>query len=208
MFSKTYRSISPKNYILVELYPKFFTKIAQDIFNMFSKAKIGNLLMYGHPGSGKEVILKTLQNISGLQFLEYDCRSILSDSSGATEAKLKNVIESAKGFTNSILVLNNVNVLAKNRDGNTDYRVLQSLQEIINNFHQHSSEMLIIGEADLKSNIDVKLMEIFDHVIEVPNPESVDERFELIKWIVDVESFLVYDEENLREMARFCTGKL
>ena len=134
MSSKTYRSISPKNYILVELYPKFFTKIAQDIFNMFSKAKIGNILMYGHPGSGKEVILKTLQNISGLQFLEYDCRSILSDSSGATEAKLKNVIESAKGFTNSILVLNNVNVLAKNRDGNTDYRVLQSLQESINTF--------------------------------------------------------------------------
>ena len=186
MFSKTYRSISPKNYILVELYPNFFAKIAQDIFNMFSKAKIGNLLMYGHPGSGKEVILKTLQNISGLQFLEYDCRSILSDSSGATEAKLKNVIESAKGFTNSILVLNNVNVLAKNRDGNTDYRVLQSLQEIIlNNLQNNDSDMLIIGEADLKSNIDVKLMEVFDHVVEVPNPESVDERFELIKWMMD-----------------------
>ena len=131
----------------------------------------------------------------------------MSDSSGATEAKLKNVIESAKGFANYVLVLNNINVLAKNRDGNTDYRVLQSLQEIINNL-QDNSEMLIIGEANLKSNIDVKLMEIFDHVVEVPNPETVDERFELIKWMVDLESFLVYDEENLREMARFCTGKL
>ena len=133
----------------------------------------------------------------------------MSDSSGATEAKLKNVIESAKGFANYVLVLNNVNVLAKNRDGNTDYRVLQSLQEIIlNNLQNNYSDMLIIGEADLKSNIDVKLMEVFDHVIEVPNPESVDERFELIKWMMDLQSFLLYDEENLREMARFCTGKL
>ena len=51
----------------------------------------------------------------------------MGDTSGSTEAKLRQIFATSNDFL-AILVLDNVEVLAKTRDGTIDFRVLASLQ--------------------------------------------------------------------------------
>ena len=98
----------------------------------------------------------------------------------------------------------NVHVLAKNRDGFTDFRVIAALEQIF----QSDSEIIFVGEADVKSKIDVNLVDIFDNTIPVQNPETNETRVELLTWMLDSNSTVFYNEEEVIEMAQLCNGFL
>ena len=201
--TKTYSPTSTR-YNIMNVLPDFIMVKSKKIYELLFDAKMSNILMYGHQGSGKDEVLKGLKYFSGLTLLEYDAKtSILSDSSGATEAKLRNVYENAKISSGgaSILVLKNVHVLAKNRDGILDHRVLSVIEEIL-----QEGNLKVIGEADVKSNVDVRLMELFDYSIAIENPDLAESRLEILEWLLQTSSAAYFEKSTLETISKLCPG--
>ena len=113
---------------ILDIFPEFIRKPADAMMRLFEENQSVKLLLHGHIGSGQLDVLHSLSQCSGLPLRNYDCRTILSDTSGSTEAKLRQIFATCKELL-CVLVLDNVEVLAKTRDGATiDFRVLASLQ--------------------------------------------------------------------------------
>lgn len=135
-----------------------------------SNFELPAVLVFGKPGCGQSDIFKSLSLLSGLPLESFDCCLVRGDSSGSTEGKLKQVFSLARDMRPCILVLKNIDVLAKTAEGKQDQRVLSALSHELQVLKQLSNEnhekfIFIIGETcmDPSSNtFDLKLANIFD----------------------------------------------
>ena len=71
--------------------------------------------------------------------MSYDCGLLIGDSSAATEVKLKRVFTQTRDESPCILILRNIEILARNRDGDRDERVLAAMQQEIEEICSSSS---------------------------------------------------------------------
>lgn len=162
------------------------------------------ILIYGHQGSGKVDVVQAFAKLAGLTLRNYDGRNVFSDTSGATEAKLRQIFDMVTDEKNVVLVLHNVQVLANNRDGERDYRVLSCLEELL-----REVQIPVIGiGSESKNSIDFKLAELFDHVIPIENPETLEDRMGILKWLLQQESSVVHRNEDIEKTAQMTTGLL
>ena len=163
------------------------------------------ILLHGCIGSGQDDVLMALSHGSGLPLRNYDCRHILSDTSGSTEAKLRQIFATSSEFL-CILVFDNVEVLAKNRDGSTDYRVLSSLQEC---FDGHGGLKCVgVSHSGKKSGIDFKLAELFDIDFEMVAPARFEDRLDILQWLLSKEESIYFDGLDAIELAKNTSGLL
>ena len=173
---------------------------------LFEESKSVKILLHGHTGSGQEDVLSALCSISGRPLRNFDCRIVVGDTSGSTEAKLRQIFATTSGESLChILVLENVEVLAKTRDGTTDYRVLSSLQELL---EAEDTRLKCVGVSNCanKSNIDFKLAELFDLNIEMEAPNTLDDRLDILSWLLSTEESVYYDVNDIKELAKTTSG--
>ena len=187
--------------LILNIFPKLITKSAQIISKYFRETKARKLLVHGHSGSGKEELISAVAHFTGLPIRKYDSRNILSDTSGSTEAKLRHIFDNSSNYS-CILVLLNVQVLAK-KDGAIDYRVLSSFEQ-----HLNEAKFKILCIGDLKSSIDGKLAEMFDLDLPLANPETFEDRLDILTWNLNNESRIYYDIKDIEELARSTAGLL
>ncbi len=154
-----------------------------------------NILVYGSKGCGKSEVVHEAAGVLGLKANSFDCRLILSDTSGATEAKLRQVFDHTRDADSPcILILTNVHVLAKNRDGNKDHRVLSALEECLNN-----SGMIVVGMADQKSSIDPGLASVFKTHFPLESKKlfaTRNDRKLTLEWLIRAQDRQLHDESG------------
>ena len=153
------------------------------------------LLCFGPRGCGKFEIFSSLSLKVGLPIISFDCGAILGDSSGATEAKLKRIFVQTKDESPIILILRNVHILARNREGEKDERVLSALSEEIENIRQTlkiRNFIFLICETDLSPHsggLDEGLASLFEHrvVFESGDRDERLERRQTLEWLIQCE---------------------
>lgn len=186
---------------ICERHPQYLTKKADNLCQMLSN-RGKKILVHGHFGHGMEEILNALSGISGLQLLRYDCCNIIGETSGSTETKLRQIFEATREVE-SILILVNVGTLAKNKEGQTDHRVLFTLQECLEGY-----ETSVLGIGDSIKSIDFKLAEMFDLDIALESPETFSEKREVLTSLLDREGSIYYDDVDVDDWARSINGLL
>ena len=195
------KMLSSNSLKIIDILPSFLWKDSLCLRSMIDSPLVHNVLVYGQMGSGKQELLDSLSLNTGLQLRKYDCRQILSDTSGATSTKLVNVFETNEEFA-GILVLFNVHVLAKNRDGQIDHRVLSSLEELLEEKHHYK----VIGVGEKKSALESKLVQCFDQQLELLAPKQASDRLDILTWLLDQQSNIYADEQDLVKISKQTSG--
>jgi len=173
------------------------SKMLTSFFNADNVSGKPVLLVFGPRGCGKLEMFSSLSLKVGLPLVSYDCGAILGDSSGATEVKLKRIFAQTKDESPVILLLRNVHILARNRDGEKDQRVLSALSEEIENIRQTSKVrnfIFLICETDLSPHsggLDESLASLFEHqaVFDADNQDQDEklERRQTLEWVIKCE---------------------
>ena len=128
----------------------------------------------------------------------------MGDSSGATEAKLKRIFSQAKDESPAILLLRNVHLMARNRDGDRDERVLNTLAEELQRCLKDSSGkegvrsfLFLICDTDAGSHdgtFDEGLASLFEHRFDFDDDDDVSDadrnadRRETLEWLICCEN--------------------
>ena len=200
--------VASNSSFLVDILPPILMKESLRLQQMLKCELIQNVLIYEENlGSGLNEIVASLQNEAGIY--EYDCRHIFSDTSGATVAKLNQIFDDAKTNTGCFIILSNVHVLAKNRDGTSDHRVLLCLEDNFlkakNNF---KSKFKVIGKVanQRKSTIDFRLVHLFDHQLEIGEKMKAMDRYETLQWLIQNQPQFYADPNDLGKLAELTSG--
>jgi len=177
--------------IPIEILPKFLQK---QVEKMAKLVKYGPILV---TGNDKEAILEALALKLGLNKVRADCSSWIGDSSGSTEGKLKHFFIQIKGQTaSSLAILDNVSLLAFNREGQLDFRVLERLKLEL------EADLCLIACDESEENVPQVLASIFSTHLTFGQKPNFDERLDILKWTSRLNDISWSQEVDLRELAR------
>ena len=160
------------------------------------------VLVVGATGSGQEELFNGLGSRTGRTLVVQDCNLLVGDSSASSENKFRHSIAQAKERNPCILVLQNVDKLACNRDGKTDHRVLDRLSVELNNLA--SQEIYVIANSN-EHSIPQPVTKIFPNRINIEDLTE-SERFQTLKWLCLNRSLVLNRKVKLREVAQKCSG--
>ena len=206
--SQTMRYIPNSVQYLLSL-PPFLAEAHEEI--LFSlKARAGHsFLVIGPFGSGKSDLYSALKLASGFSLVEADCRRIVSDSSGGTEAKLRQTLATAEDEIPCILLLRNIEEILKNRDGDIDLRVADRLQTELERI-KINFNLVVIGDSYVKKDkIPREIACLFDALVEIPvfhkDPQMTAD---VIKWIMKEQALVLSSDLNPLQIAQRTPGYL
>ena len=187
---------------VIDILPNFLAKQLNCLVHMLESSYIKTILVYGDRGCGIDQVVSALSNVCPLR--NYDCRQVFSETSGSTSTKLMAIFETNEQFQ-GILIFNNVQVLAKNRDGQIDHRVLASIEEALS---QRTAKYKVIGVAGEKASIDPRLVQLFDTHFEIVLPKESVDRIETFKWLIEKQSNVMSDFRTLAKLSEITSGGL
>ena len=139
-------------------------------------------LLCGIRASGKSELYKSLSMQMGVSVFQVDAGLLVCDSSGSTEAKVRSAFATARDRQPCLFVLGSIQRLALNREGKTDFRVIEHLRhELADN----KDGLYVIGDCDVpKDDVDKNLAAVFEHCLEIPKIENREATFD---WILKSE---------------------
>jgi len=106
-------------------------------------------------------------------------RDLVGDTSGATENIIKRAISS---LTSPVVwVLDELQLLARDREGRIDERALLTLKEGLDTL---GGEVVVIGVTTDKDKLDPRVVNMFLHPLEIPGLSATD-RQEVLVWLLD-----------------------
>ncbi|XP_053641891.1 peroxisomal ATPase PEX6 isoform X1 [Cherax quadricarinatus] len=141
------------------------------------------LLLMGQPGSGIEQIIKLAASALGLGVLWINSWHLKGDTSGGTEAKLRQTFLRASTQGPCVLALLSVHCFTKDRDGGEDARVVSALREEVAKLSQRNSHVFLVATAPDRTSLSDDLWSVFSYQesIEVP---SLRERTIMLDWLL------------------------
>ena len=198
--------VMPNSTTLVDILPPILMNESLRLKQMLECELIQNVLVYGENlGSGLDEIVASIQNEAGVY--EYDCRHIFSDTSGATVAKLNQIFEDAKTNAGCYLILSNVHILAKNREGTSDHRVLLCLEDnLINSKSKFKVIGKVAGNQRKSTTIDFRMVHLFDHQIEITGKLEAKDRYEILQWLLQNQPQFYAVPNDLEKLAELTSG--
>ncbi len=143
-----------------------------------------SILLFGPSGTGKTQIVKAIANESGIEFFSISGPEILSRSPEDSEARLKEVFESAKENAPAIIFIDELDSVAIRRDdvmGESERRVVSQMFSLID-LYVERGKVIVIGSTNRPDLIDPALLRPgrFDRLIYV-EPPTRDGRLEIFK---------------------------
>ena len=128
------------------------------------------IIFTGKPGVGKTLAAKWVASKLNKPLLVLDLSAVMSSFLGRTGSNLRNVLDYAKEME-CILLLDEIDAIAKKRDDNTDVGELKRLVTVmlqeIDEWPEHS---LLIAATNHASLLDPAVWRRFDMEIEFPMP--------------------------------------
>lgn len=142
-----------------------------------------NILMLGAPGSGSEQIIELSASSLNLSVVWADCWHLKGDTSGGTEARLRQIFSRAIGQAPCVLALTSVQAISKDRDGGEDARVVAALKEEVAKLPDLQPPVILIGTAPHRTQVSEDLWSIWSHQECIDVPE-LEERRQMLEWLL------------------------
>ncbi|XP_041350807.1 peroxisome assembly factor 2-like [Gigantopelta aegis] len=149
-----------------------------------------SILISGPVGCGKATVVEAVARRLCMNIQQVNCHHICGESAGSTEARIQNVFLAASIYSPCILLLRNIHVIGKDRDGNTeDPRVISNFHSIIMNltFELRDFPLVVIATTHKPTAVSQDLNEAFLHEIKMEVP-CESERIEIIHGLVEFET--------------------
>lgn len=131
-----------------------------------------SIIFTGRPGVGKSLAAKWFADKLNKPLLVLDLSAVMSSFLGRTGSNLRNVLDYAKGME-CVLLLDEIDAIAKKRDDSTDVGELKRLVTVIlqeiDEWPEHS---LLIAATNHASLLDPAVWRRFDLQVEFPMPST------------------------------------
>ncbi len=131
-----------------------------------------SIIFTGKPGVGKSLAAKWVASKLNMPLLVLDLSAVMSSFLGRTGSNIRNVLDYAKGME-CVLLLDEIDAIAKKRDDNADVGELKRLVTVIlqeiDEWPEHS---LLIAATNHASLLDPAVWRRFDLEIEFPMPQT------------------------------------
>ena len=148
------------------------------------------VLLYGPPGTGKTMLAKALANMSGATFIATHGSQFLKGSVGASAAEVNRVFNMARKYAPSVLFIDEIDIVAKDRMGGTLVSVDEAVNALLNQmdgFSTNASRPVFVLAATnfdvgygQRSALDPAVLRRFDRRIYVDLPDK-DDRVQFIR---------------------------
>ncbi|XP_076815672.1 peroxisomal ATPase PEX6-like isoform X2 [Clavelina lepadiformis] len=145
-----------------------------------------SVLLSGQGGCGKWSIAQGAMQSCNLHLVKVDCRTLVSDTPGASEAKINDAFRKASLYAPCAILLSDIDSIGINREtGRPDNRVCAALCKAINNLPYCTEDealfpVVVIATTNDKSNVVADIRTQFLHQIDIEAPTE-GERFDMIK---------------------------
>ena len=149
-------------------YPELFNRLGID-------APKG-VLLYGPPGTGKTLIARAVANETNASFFHVNGPEIINKFYGESEAKLRDIFETARKNAPSIIFLDEIDAISPKREstnGDVEKRVVAQLLSLMDGIDDRG-QVIVIGATNIPNAIDPALRRPgrFDREIEIGIPDK------------------------------------
>ena len=129
-----------------------------------------SIIFTGKPGVGKTLAAKWIASKLNKPLLVLDLSAVMSSFLGRTGSNIRNVLDYAKGME-CVLLLDEIDAIAKKRDDSTDVGELKRLVTvIIQEIDEWPEHSLLIAATNHASLLDPAIWRRFDLEVEFPMP--------------------------------------
>lgn len=156
---------SKKSVIYPLKYPKAF------------KVMNHGVMLVGGPGTGKSLLAEAVANESGASFIKLNGLEMESKWVGESEENWRVLFASAKENQPSIIFIDEIDAVAKQREGSTtsrhDDKVVNQLLTLMSDLEKDGDNIFVIGATNKDDLLDEALVRSgrFGKMISVPNPD-------------------------------------
>ena len=133
------------------------------------------ILLFGPPGCGKTLLLRAIASELNVDMISVKCSDVMSKWYGESEAAITRLFEEARKRKPAILLLDEIDAIAKRRDFyTTDDVTPRILSLILSELDglEDTSGIIVVGTTNMPDLVDPALLRPgrFDKVIYVPPP--------------------------------------
>ncbi|XP_055492362.1 LOW QUALITY PROTEIN: peroxisomal ATPase PEX6 [Leucoraja erinacea] len=129
-----------------------------------------SVLLCGASGCGKSTVVRAACRRLNLHLLQVDCVCLCADSPGAWEAKLEGAVTRAEAHRPCVLLLRDVTVMGREREGAPHHsRLVSALQRLLSRMQPSGSEypVVVLGTAVRQREVSAELHAVFLHELAV-----------------------------------------
>lgn len=182
-----------------------FLKEPKKYTNMGARIPKG-ILLVGSPGTGKTLLAKAIASEAGVPFFQVTGSSFEEKFVGVGAARVRSIFRKAKKAAPSIIFIDEIDAVAKNRYEGRTYSE-QSLNQMLAEMDGFNSDshVIVIAATNHKEVLDPAILRAgrFDRHIHISLP-NVKARAEILK--VHAKNKKLSDDVNLEELARKTVG--
>jgi SpoVK/Ycf46/Vps4 family AAA+-type ATPase len=157
------------------------------------------MILYGPPGTGKTQIARTLAKESNLNFIAASTADLKAGFVGQSGQKVKAIFERARSSAPSILFIDEIEAVAKSRDGFgsdsfTQEIVTQLLQEM-DGAKAQKGHVFVLAATNLIDQIDAAVLSRLPEKIEIPLPNEEQRSLMIAHFLMKFKN-LEFDREQ------------
>ena len=180
-------------------HPELFEKLGID-------APKG-VLLHGSPGTGKTLIAKAVANETNAHFISINGPEIIHKYYGESEAKLREIFETAVKKSPSIIFIDEIDAIAPKREetkGDVEKRVVAQLLTLMDGIKTRG-RVVIIGATNIPNSLDPALRRPgrFDREIHIGVPDTKG-RLEILN--IHTRGMPLGSDVNLKKIAELTGG--
>lgn len=127
-----------------------------ELYERFSKASNGGILLYGPPGTGKTMIARAIATETNLDFFSVRCSDIVGKRFGDGERNLSALFDAARESGHAMIFFDEFESLACRRGGNSTImnRIVPELLSQMDGFRQAEGQLVILASTNRPWDLD------------------------------------------------------
>jgi len=147
-----------------------------EVFNRLGIEAPKGVLLYGPPGTGKTLIARAVANETDAFFIHVNGPEIMHKFYGESEARLREIFDTASANAPSIIFLDEIDSISPKREdtnGDVEKRVVAQLLALMDGMKDRG-QVIVIGATNIPNSIDPALRRPgrFDREIEIGIPDK------------------------------------
>ena len=127
-----------------------------ELYERFSKAANGGILLYGPPGTGKTMIARAIATETQLDFFSVRCYDIVGKTFGDGERNLRGLFDAARESGRAMIFFDEFESLACRRGGGSTImnRIVPELLSQMDGFQQAEGQLVVLASTNRPWDLD------------------------------------------------------